>query len=151
MISVNCHNGKPSAGTLAAMMKKLNLIEMKIKIILSLLTLSFLASCEAPTGGSGTIFSLDSNFTPIENAEVILILDNQNVDTVYTDIKGNFQTFQIASCATGCPDEKLLIKKNGFENKEYNLTQEEEINPDFNCDDIKIFLSPINNIKNHSR
>ena len=118
-------------------------IRMKIKKFISLLlAISFLVSCEAPTGGSGTILSLDNNFTPIHNAEVILILDNQNVDTVYTNNKGNFETFFIASCATGCPDSKLLIRKNGFENKEYNLSQEEDNNPKFDHDNITIFLSP---------
>ena len=92
--------------------------------------------------GSGTILSLDSNFTPIQNAEVILVLDNQNVDTVYTNNKGNFEIFFIASCATGCPDSKLLIRKNGFENKEYNITQEEDNNPKFDHDNIKVFLTP---------
>ncbi|WP_131473142.1 hypothetical protein [Flavobacterium cauense] len=115
---------------------------MKTKFIISLLALSFLISCETPAGGSGTVMSLDGNFTPIQNAEIILTLDNQNVDTVYTNNKGNFDTFIIASCAMGCPDSKLLIRKNGFENKEYNITQEEEINPNFDHDDIKIFLSP---------
>jgi len=113
-----------------------------MKITRSLLALSFLASCEAPTGGSGTVLSLDSNFKPIESAEVILILDNENVDTVYTNNKGCFDTFFIASCVGGCPDSKLLIRKNGFKSKEYNITQEEDINPDFDHNDINIFLSP---------
>ncbi len=118
-------------------------IRMKIKNNISLLLLlPFLVSCESPTGGSGTILSLDSNFTPIQNAEVILVLDNQNVDSVYTNNKGNFEIFFIASCATGCPDSKLLIRKNGFENKEYNITQEEDNNPKFDHDNIKVFLTP---------
>jgi len=118
-------------------------IRMKIKNNISLLLLlPFFVSCESPTGGSGTILSLDSNFTPIQNAEVILVLDNQNVDTVYTNNKGNFEIFFIASCATGCPDSKLLIRKNGFENKEYNITQEEDNNPKFDHDNIKVFLTP---------
>jgi hypothetical protein len=125
------------------MIKKMRKIRMKIKNNISLLLLlPFFVSCESPTGGSGTILSLDSNFTPIQNAEVILVLDNQNVDTVYTNNKGNFEIFFIASCATGCPDSKLLIRKNGFENKEYNITQEEDNNPKFDHDNIKVFLTP---------
>lgn len=117
---------------------------MKIKITLLILALSFFTSCETITGGRGTVLILGSNFTPIQNAEVILILDSQNIDTVYTDNKGNFETYSIASCATGCPDSKLSIRKNGFDKKEYNISQEEDINPDFDHDDMKIFLSPSN-------
>lgn len=112
------------------------------KSLCSLLVFSFLVSCETPVGGSGAVLSLDKNFTPIQNAEVILIIDNQNVDTVSTDNKGHFDTFLIASCTAGCPESKLLIQKKGFDNKVYNITQEEEINPDFDHNDIKIFLFP---------
>ena len=46
---------------------------------------------------------------------------------------------------------KIPSTKNGFENKEYNTTQEEDNNPNFEHDDIKFFFHKTNNMNNHDR
>ena len=110
--------------------------------ILIILISILIVSCESISGGSGTILVTKDN-SPVDSAQIILLLDGKYVDTVYSDQNGKFQIEHLVSCIPKCPESRLLISKIGYQTVDINLNKEYEKDPSFHQDSVKIFLSPL--------
>jgi len=91
---------------------------MRLRIIsLICLIACSLSGCESVLNFQGTIYSSLSNL-PIDSVQLVIILNDEPVDTIYTDNSGRFKAGRVVSCIPRCPKVKLHLSKNGYGNSE---------------------------------
>ena len=79
-------------------------------------------SCEGIVGDDGYIFSTETK-KPIENAMVILFLNDKPSDTSYTDKNGFFKATDFVGCVPNCPTAKILISKKNYFSKKIDINK----------------------------
>ncbi len=82
------------------------------KIILTLLTLTILISCDCLQNVTGTIVDKRTN-KPIDSAYVYK--ENRKNDNSFSDKKGDFVVESISGGLFGCPPMTVVISKKGYE------------------------------------
>ena len=84
----------------------------KQKIILTLLTLAILTSCDCRQIVTGTIVDKATK-EPIDSAYIYK--ENRKNDNSFSDKKGNFSVNGISGGLFGCPPMTVVISKEGYE------------------------------------
>jgi hypothetical protein len=89
-----------------------------MKPIFTIMIITLLSSCDCIQIASGILIDKKTKL-PIQQAKVTNM--NKEWVTIETDSSGRFQLKSVSGGLCGCPPMKILIKKEGYKDKEVSI------------------------------
>ena len=106
-----------------------------MKNLFYFLIILIITSCEGIMGGKGFVYSV-KEMAPLERVKIIFFVDDEPVDTTYSDANGYFIMEKLVGCVPDCPESKLVFGKEKF--KELTIEINDNFYREYNQDSLVI-------------